>query len=163
MPICKKCNSQFPNTMQIDGKMRNLQRRKYCLLCSPFNKHNTSKIHTIQKDGEYTICKNCGRKYIYDHKKGHSRHRCNSCVVNHRRFGIKKKAIKYKGGKCEICGYDRCVEAMEFHHLDPSEKEFSLSGSHCKSWDTIKKELDKCKMLCCRCHREYHSGLIEDY
>ena len=47
--------------------------------------------------------------------------------VGKRRKKIKKDAVAYKGGKCLICGYNRCVEAMDFHHLDPSKKEFGLS------------------------------------
>ena len=67
-------------------------------------------------------------------------------------------AIEYKGGKCENCGYNRCIEALEFHHLDPEQKDFQFSGNgHCKSWTRVKAELDKCILVCSNCHREIHS------
>jgi transposase len=83
-------------------------------------------------------------------------------AVGKRRKTIKRNAVAYKGGKCLICGYNRCVEAMDFHHLDPSKKEFGLSiNGLSRSLDSIKKELDKCVILCSNCHREFHAGLIK--
>lgn len=72
---------------------------------------------------------------------------------------VKQELVKYKGGKCQVCGYDKCNEALDFHHLDPKEKDFSLSGQH-KPIELLKKEVDKCVLLCCRCHREVHAGII---
>lgn len=69
---------------------------------------------------------------------------------------IKNKAVEYKGGKCEKCGYNKCNWAFDFHHLDKIEKTFSISKYSSLSWDKIKKELDKCRMLCANCHRELH-------
>lgn len=82
----------------------------------------------------------------------------NKYYVSRRRKAIKLKAIEYKGSKCQKCGYNRCVDAFDFHHLDPNEKEFSPSRyGHCRSWERVKKELDKCILLCANCHRETHS------
>lgn len=72
---------------------------------------------------------------------------------------VKQELVEYKGGKCQICGYNKCNEALEFHHMDPTQKDFSLSGQH-KPLELLKKEVDKCVLLCCRCHREVHSGII---
>lgn len=71
----------------------------------------------------------------------------------------KIKLIEYKGGKCMFCGYKKCIEALDFHHINPKEKDFTISG---KSWgfDRLKKESDKCVLVCNRCHTEIHSGLI---
>jgi len=63
------------------------------------------------------------------------------------------------GGSCAICAYDRCPSALEFHHLDPRQKAFTLGMQNPKSWDSIVEELRKCVMLCCRCHVEYHAGV----
>jgi len=71
----------------------------------------------------------------------------------------KKRAIEYKGGKCEVCGYSRCHRALKFHHLNPAEKEFSISSSF-RYWDAIKAELDKCILVCGNCHDEIHAGVI---
>ena len=78
-------------------------------------------------------------------------------VINWRKR-TKKLLVEYKGGKCESCGYNKCLEALEFHHIDESTKEFSVSGST-KSLERQKKEADKCLMLCANCHRELHAGL----
>ena len=79
----------------------------------------------------------------------------------------KQKAIEYKGGKCFICGYDKnCQGAYDFHHIKPEEKEFSIgSDGLTRSWDKVKKELDKCVILCANCHREIENNfiLLEDF
>ena len=78
-------------------------------------------------------------------------------VVTEKRRKLKEMAIEYKGGKCEKCGYDKCKSALEFHHLDPTQKDFGVGSGHTRSWDKIKKELNKCIMVCSNCHREIHN------
>ena len=81
-------------------------------------------------------------------------------AVQKRRKKIRQMAIEYKGGRCSICGYSRCVEALEFHHLDPSSKDFGISSKgYTRSWKKVKEELDQCAILCANCHREVHAGL----
>ena len=83
--------------------------------------------------------------------------KCRSEKVANRRRTIKEMAIQYKGGKCRLCGYSRCPAALEFHHL--YGKDFGIAqGGNTYSWDRIKKELDKCELLCANCHREVHTG-----
>lgn len=78
-----------------------------------------------------------------------------------RRFRrIKLLAVEYKGGGCSVCGYNKCITALDFHHLNPKEKDFNISGSEKHKWETIKEELDKCICICSNCHRELHAGLI---
>lgn len=78
-------------------------------------------------------------------------------AVQKRRLKIKEMAIEYKGGKCELCGYEKCKGALEFHHLDSSRKDFSIGESgHSRSWKRVKLELDKCICVCANCHREIH-------
>jgi hypothetical protein len=55
--------------------------------------------------------------------------------TNENRRRTKKRAIEYKGGKCQRCGYNRCVEALDFHHLDPSQKDFRISNGNNRAWD----------------------------
>ena len=55
-----------------------------------------------------------------------------------------------------MCGYDKNISALEFHHLDPNEKDFTISGTKC-GWNDLQKELDKCIMICANCHREIHN------
>jgi DNA-binding CsgD family transcriptional regulator len=67
----------------------------------------------------------------------------------------KIKLVDYKGGKCNRCGYNKCIDALEFHHLDPNEKDFTISG---KSWsfERLREEVDKCILVCSNCHKEIH-------
>ena len=67
--------------------------------------------------------------------------------------------ISLRGGKCQICGYDKNLSAFDFHHKNPETKKFqldqrSLSNSSMKS---ILEEFENCEVLCSNCHREYHS------
>jgi 5-methylcytosine-specific restriction endonuclease McrA len=74
---------------------------------------------------------------------------------------MKEKAIAYKGGKCCRCGYSKCTSALEFHHLDPAEKDFAISGRGCTiSWKKLEKELEKTILVCANCHREIHEELF---
>jgi len=78
-------------------------------------------------------------------------------AVQHRRIKLKQMAVEYKGGKCEWCSYDKCIDALEFDHIDPTQKEFGISqNGNIRSWDKIKQELNKCRLLCANCHRERH-------
>lgn len=157
MPKCNKCQNAFPNILKIDGKERYLHKRKYCLTCSPFNEHNTKKIEVVDQG---LTCKTCNK--LFDYKRQWNSHdECRSCKVNKRRHSVKKRAVDYKGGKCKVCGYDKCLRALQFHHLDPKIKDFQISGKHCLSWAKIVKELDKCALLCNRCHSEVHEGITE--
>ena len=72
------------------------------------------------------------------------------------RIRLKEKLVEYKGGKCERCGYNKCITALEFHHLDPNEKEFGVGNFEVLSFDKCKKEVDKCILVCSNCHREIH-------
>ena len=76
--------------------------------------------------------------------------------LNNSRKRLKEKLVAYKGGKCEVCGYDKCITALEFHHLDPTEKEFGIGGKNVLSFEKCKKEVDKCILVCANCHREIH-------
>ena len=71
---------------------------------------------------------------------------------------VKIRLVEYKGGKCQCCGYNNCIEALEFHHLNPAEKDFTISGTS-KSFESLKKEADKCILVCSNCHKEIHAGV----
>lgn len=103
-------------------------------------------------------CKKHGTTPAYFSQKRLSCKKCNVERVKLRRRRVKLKAIQYKGGKCEICGYDKYVGALDFHHKDPNEKDFTLADKgHSQSWERVKKEIDKCMLLCSNCHREIHA------
>ena len=73
----------------------------------------------------------------------------------------KVKLVEYKGGKCCKCGYNKSIKALEFHHINPNEKDFTISG---KSWsfEKLKREVDKCVLLCANCHIETHEEILQN-
>jgi len=75
----------------------------------------------------------------------------------------KLELIKEKGGKCKICGYDKNIAALEFHHIDPSKKSFQLDSRHLSNTTTEKliEEANKCILVCANCHRELHNKQFE--
>jgi putative addiction module component (TIGR02574 family) len=81
-------------------------------------------------------------------------------MANSRRFRRRVRIVEYLGGKCVVCGYSRSVAALQCHHRESGEKEFTISGSHSRTWPSIQRELDKCILLCAICHAELHAGLI---
>ena len=81
-------------------------------------------------------------------------------AVKKRRKKLKLLAVEYLGSKCMLCGYSKCIEALEFHHL--YDKKFGLSSRGItRSWNSIKEELNKCILVCANCHREIHAGLVQ--
>lgn len=91
--------------------------------------------------------------------EGRGYYRCKQCrtdSVIRKRKNAKQKAVDYKGGKCQRCSYDKCLGALQFHHPDDN-KEFGVSAKgRTYSWERLKKEIDKCILLCANCHAEEH-------
>jgi hypothetical protein len=107
----------------------------------------TCKWHTCTEPVERSSADFCNKKCK------------NKYFVDKRRKKIKQMAIEYKGGKCICCDYSGCAAAMDFHHLDPSQKEFGIAASgHCRAWERVKVELDKCILVCKVCHAEIEDG-----
>lgn len=83
-------------------------------------------------------------------------------AVAKRRKKLKTLAIEYKGGKCQICGYDKYAGALELHHVDRSQKSFGIGDKgYTRSWEKVKAEIDKCLLLCANCHREIEAGIMQ--
>ncbi len=83
----------------------------------------------------------------------------NKAAVDRKRKKLKLLAIEYKGNKCEKCNYFKNIWALEFHHTNAKEKDFSISDGNTRSWGKVKIELDKCILVCANCHRETHNPL----
>lgn len=91
----------------------------------------------------------------------------NNDYQNQKLRGLKRKfeAMQNKGGKCEICGYDKNISALEFHHIDPTTKEFQIDLRHFSNTnlEKLQNELDKCILICANCHRELHNPQCEQF
>ena len=96
-------------------------------------------------------------------KRADGRYRCRKCsveAVQKRREKVKKLLVEYKGGRCERCGIETHPSVYEFHHKEPSKKDFGIGDmGYTSSLDKNKKEVDKCMMLCANCHRLKHAGV----
>ena len=89
------------------------------------------------------LCKNCHNKNTIQRGKDN-----------------KEQYIQYLGGKCCACGYKRCHSALEFHHLDPKEKDPDFASIRYWGLEKAKEELSKCILLCSNCHREEHERIF---
>lgn len=110
-------------------------------------------------------CPICQKMFLNKHN---NRHYCYDCIpeglADFERQKAKQRAFKhylvqYKGGKCEICGYDKCEGALEFHHLNRQEKDIEISKwnfNYNLDINVFLQEVDKCMLLCANCHREQH-------
>lgn len=158
--------NEIANILKCSKSTISFHCRKYEL--SDFNKFkkpteseiNKFKVLYIEHKSLRKVSKLTGwskftiRKYV-DISEKKSKISRSEAVINWRKR-TKEKLVKYKGGKCERCEYNKCINALEFHHLDPNEKDFQIGG---KSWsfERLKKEVDKCILVCSNCHREIHS------
>lgn len=117
---------------------------KFCEICErQFETNSTSRIYCYECSGESTRNDNDTRK----HQK---------TIL---RRSMKKQAIKMLGGKCLICGYNKCIDALEFHHKDPHEKDFKIGSGNTMSWHDYKNEVEKCILVCSNCHKEIHNKI----
>mgnify|MGYP001426171437 CR=1 FL=1 len=95
--------------------------------------------------------------------EGRGYYRCKRCRaerVAERRRKVKAIVVEEAGGKCRLCGYDRWVGALHFHHVDPSKKQFhiALRGA-ARSLARVREEAKKCVLLCANCHAEVEAGV----
>ena len=73
---------------------------------------------------------------------------------------MKARLVAEAGGACALCGYARYLGALEFHHRDPTQKEFGLAfGGVARSVDRLRAEAGKCVLLCSNCHAEVEGGI----
>jgi len=148
MPNCKLCGKKFPNRVSIDGKIRVLKNRTKCLVCLPFKqKQPKQTIESFRK-------KNCEKYKQWYAINGHSK-------ITARRVARKRALVRLCGGSCQVCGYDRCLRNLAWHHIDPSEKSFQISSEiFQRNPRFVILEAMKCILVCHNCHGEIHSNLI---
>jgi transposase len=85
---------------------------------------------------------------------------CRSGAVDRRRKEVKRILVAEAGGACALCGYDRSMGGLHFHHRDPAEKAFALSARGVSlSLEAARAEAAKCVLLCSNCHAEVEAGL----
>jgi transposase-like protein len=88
--------------------------------------------------------------------------RCRSEAVSKRRRTVKRMLVEEAGGRCAVCGYSRCQEALHFHHLDPTTKAFHIGHQgQSRSLARSRAEAEKCILLCGNCHTEVEAGIAK--
>jgi hypothetical protein len=116
------------------------------------HKHGLTEHSLIGIVSQRWKCKKCSNEYSYKFVRS-----------------LKVRGVEYKGGCCVKCGYNKCIRALEFHHLNPDEKDFTIGErAHgkkiVKKWSLIQKELDKCILICRNCHAEiHHESLVIEW
>lgn len=138
------------------------------LKTTPISKYGNKM--TKYKIGDEKVCPKCNRKLLickenfYIKKSGGGVHpwcrECNNAISLSKQRDMKIKAVSIMGGACQICGYNKYVGALDFHHKDPNVKEYNISQLRTYSFEKLKIELDKCLCVCRNCHAEIHAGLI---
>jgi len=106
----------------------------------------------------------CARHGMTDFTlEGRGAYRCKRCRserVGQWRRRAKAILVEEAGGRCRLCGYDRCARALEFHHLDPSGKDFGVGYQGvARALDRMRREAGKCVLLCSNCHAEVEAGI----
>lgn len=122
-----------------------------------------NRIQQALVAGERTavlLCKRHGEtKFVLVSSHGFRCRRCRMEAVARRRRKVKRMLVEEAGGKCTLCGYDRCPGALHFHHVDPETKSFGLSlRGITRSIEKLREEAKKCVLLCSNCHAEVEAG-----
>jgi hypothetical protein len=105
-------------------------------------------------------CSRHGRtRFILENRGYHRCVKCRAERVSAWRRRAKRRLIETAGGACVLCGYDKYPGALQFHHLEPAEKKFSISREGVtRSFAELKAEAAKCVLLCANCHAEVEGG-----
>jgi len=121
--------------------------------------NHTNREWEMQARGCKTFYTRIKYEEMADTRRYRDRKKYLTEAVSKKRKVVKLWSIKYKGGRCIVCGYDKCPVALDFHHVR-GKKEFSVGNiGYSRSWKKLRQELDKCVLLCANCHREVEAGV----
>lgn len=160
-------------TCQVCGKQVEAQKstKKYCSRsCENKARWQREKQKKEAKklgiDLDLKYCLICNAPFKPREMSANQRTCCYDCMpegTQLQRSGFIDLLRKQRGGKCQRCGYSTYLGALDFHHLDPNEKDFTIGNRDFRLVDCI-EESKKCILICTNCHREIHAGLwqIED-
>lgn len=110
-------------------------------------------------------CPRHGLEVHHYHKgnTGKYRYRCKRCVgeaVTRRHRKVKQTLVDEYGGGCVVCGYNRVLANLHFHHVDPATKSFGVTMARGRSLAAYREEAKKCVLVCANCHGEIEAGVI---
>lgn len=143
--FCSLQCSKISQKLHYQKLQENGKKCSMCKLVKPIENFGSATGIIKSPGKKESYCKDCNNKY--------------RSIWSNR---LKMKAVKYLGGKCKQCGIlagkDLHPVCFDFHHRDPTQKEFTISKIH-KTWEKVVIELDKCDLLCAYCHRLEHINL----
>lgn len=134
---------------------------KTCSRCSGEKLLTDFRRDRAQTSGYQSWCKVCARA---QHKSAYMERYGDKARAAARLRGASTRQfiVDYKNTHpCIICGEDNRV-CLDFHHLDPTQKDFNLSAAttSTRSIESIQEEIDKCVVLCKNCHMKVHNDVI---
>ena len=132
---------------------------KVCSICKEVKDISLFYSDKRASDKLQSSCKICHLKNQKALKKKYPQKvKDNYLRVIEKKRNIKIELVELLGGKCCKCGYDKSTYALDFHHKNPEEKDYSISLKMNKgvNIDILKEEAKKCILLCANCHRELH-------
>jgi transposase len=123
---------------------------------------NSRGVRGVHPDRVQLTCARHGPTEFWLEPRGTYRClRCRSEAVSRRRRRVKEILVSEAGGRCSICGYDRHIGALQFHHRDGEAKKFGLSDRGLtRSLAAVRAEASKCVLLCANCHSEVEAGIV---
>ena len=118
--------------------------KKKCIKCGDWHPSSVFHKNSATKDGHINTCP--------------------TCVIDRQRKVREENELRVNDYKlkhgCEMCGYDHYAVALDFHHINPDDKHLPIARMRNYSWARLKKEIDKCIVLCAICHRLVTYGHI---
>ena len=137
MKLCKRCNTEKE--------------------LSEFSKNKT------KKDGLSYTCTECAKEHCKNHYENNKELIKARASARKKRIQIEARKLvsECKQGGCIVCGEsEECC--LDFHHIDPTTKKLSVAEAQSQGYnvETIKKEIDKCAVVCSNCHRKIHKNLL---
>jgi len=138
---------------------------KRCSICKTEKPRQAFNNHRNRSDGLQTICRDCNairsRRYYADNTGTHRQ-------VTKARRKNKRRELRMKIDEIKRrCGCRKCSEGdvvcLEFHHVDPNQKDFNLAAAIAYewAWERVIAEINKCVCLCANCHRKLHAGRFQ--
>lgn len=155
MPICKNCNGEFPNRIEIDGHVYNLASRKFCPACSPIGSRNT-RTYIIKIDDGKSFCARCQKiknieEFYLRKESGKALSYCRECQKEIKELKLQEKLnriVEERGGGCQDCGITLPPSIYDFYKEGAI---YHISKAKNMSLSRIKKELEEYIMLCKNC------------
>ena len=148
---------------------------KTCYICKQTKPLSDFYRDNSRRDGVMSRCKQCDAARHKNYRQTAKGRKVIRLAVSRwqtrnpgyvKRQNIRKKGKlkefrdKLKRPGCSLCHYDRCLAALDFHHLDGNDKERAMS--QCRTKTQMIKEAERCVLVCNRCHAEIHAGLHPD-